>query len=132
MHATTLTTSSSTITTTTTTNTDGLYTYMGSDEPYISGNDGRLKNNVFEGNTISNTDVGIKIKEADDNTFKSESTGVFYRGLSRRPVYLEICRASGRLIPFANRDHGVSMRDSGNVKPGPWSVVGLSTFVLAR
>jgi len=52
---------------------DGLYTYEGSDEPAVSGNDGRPKNNVFDGNTISNTDVGVKIKEGDDNTFTSES-----------------------------------------------------------
>lgn len=52
--------------------TDGLYTYMGSDEPYVSGNDGRLKNNLFDGNTISNTEVGVKIKESDDTTFTSE------------------------------------------------------------
>ena len=44
----------------------------GSDDPDVSGNDGRPKNNVFEGNTVSNTDVGTKIKEGDDNTFTGE------------------------------------------------------------
>lgn len=52
---------------------DGLYTYMGSDDAAVSGNNGRPKNNLFESNIISNTDVGVKIKEADDNTFTSES-----------------------------------------------------------
>ncbi|CAN0397213.1 unnamed protein product, partial [Hapterophycus canaliculatus] len=47
----------------------GLYTYMGSDEPDVAGNTGRPNNNVFDGNTISNTDIGVKIKEGDDNVF---------------------------------------------------------------
>lgn len=51
---------------------DGLYTYQGSDEPYVSGNDGRVKDNSFDGNIISNTDVATKIKEGDDNSFTSE------------------------------------------------------------
>ncbi|CAM9753764.1 unnamed protein product, partial [Hapterophycus canaliculatus] len=50
----------------------GLYTYMGSDEPYVVGSDGRPKNNIFDGNTISNTDIGVEQREGDDNTFKSE------------------------------------------------------------
>eukprot|EP00752_Nemacystus_decipiens_P008459 g7561.t1 len=49
----------------------GLYTYQGSDSPDVSGNDGRPKNNVFDSNTISNTKVGVKIKEGDDNTFSN-------------------------------------------------------------
>lgn len=52
---------------------DGLYTYEGSDSPDVSGNNGRPKNNVFESNIISNTNVGVKIKDGDDNTFTSES-----------------------------------------------------------
>lgn len=52
---------------------DGLYTYKGSDSPDVSGNNGRPKNNLFESNVISNTDVGVFIKQADDNTFNSES-----------------------------------------------------------
>lgn len=52
---------------------DGLYTYMGSDEPDVSDNDGRIKNNVYDGNTISNTNIGVKIKEADNNSFTSEA-----------------------------------------------------------
>lgn len=45
---------------------------MGSDEPAVSGNNGRPKNNVFDTNVISNTNVGTKIKDGDDNTFTSE------------------------------------------------------------
>ncbi|CAB1096849.1 MEP10 [Ectocarpus sp. CCAP 1310/34] len=47
----------------------GLYTYQGSDDPDVSGNDGRVKDNSFDANTISNTDVAMKIKEGDDNSF---------------------------------------------------------------
>eukprot|EP00903_Cladosiphon_okamuranus_P016037 g14807.t2 len=54
----------------------GLYTYQGSDVPGVKGNNGRPKNNVFESNIISNTDVGVFIKEGDDNTFtKNDFTG---------------------------------------------------------
>ncbi|CAM9604816.1 unnamed protein product [Ectocarpus sp. 12 AP-2014] len=47
----------------------GLYTYQGSDAPDVSGNDGRVKDNSFDANTVSNTDVAMKIKEGDDNSF---------------------------------------------------------------
>ncbi|CAM9595723.1 unnamed protein product [Ectocarpus sp. 4 AP-2014] len=47
----------------------GLYTYQGSDDPDVSGNDGRVKDNSFDANIISNTDVATKIKEGDDNSF---------------------------------------------------------------
>lgn len=51
---------------------DGLYTYQGSDEPYVSGNNGRVKDNSFDNNVISNTDVATKIGDGDDNSFTSE------------------------------------------------------------
>lgn len=51
---------------------DGLYTYMGSDEPDVPGNDGRPNNNVFDSNTIADAEVGVRIKEGDSNTFTSE------------------------------------------------------------
>lgn len=51
---------------------DGLYTYQGSDTAYVPGNDGRPKNNVFEGNTVSNNDIGVKIKLGDGNAIIGE------------------------------------------------------------
>ncbi|CAM9851371.1 unnamed protein product [Ascophyllum nodosum] len=55
----------------------GLYTYQGSDAPDAS-SDGRLGDNSFYSNTISNTETGMKIAEADDtvitgNTFTGTS-----------------------------------------------------------
>ncbi|CAM9395437.1 unnamed protein product [Ectocarpus sp. 4 AP-2014] len=47
----------------------GLYTYKGSDSPDVS--NGRPKGNKFEGNTVSNTKVGVLGKEGDDNIFKN-------------------------------------------------------------
>ena len=44
---------------------DGLYTYQGSDDPEAS-SDGRPGENSFYDNTISNTETGVKIKEADN------------------------------------------------------------------
>ncbi|CAM9200699.1 unnamed protein product [Ectocarpus fasciculatus] len=58
----------------------GLYTYQGSDDPYVSGNNGRVKDNSFDSNVISNTDVATKIKQGDDNSFtnnKFESVKTF-------------------------------------------------------
>ncbi|CAM9969463.1 unnamed protein product, partial [Ascophyllum nodosum] len=43
----------------------GLYTYQGSDAPEAS-SDGRPGENNFYDNTISNTETGVKIKEADN------------------------------------------------------------------
>ncbi len=54
----------------------------------MSGNDGRPKNNVFDGNTISNTNVGVKIKEGDDNTFTSEFRTVDSRTANCRAVVI--------------------------------------------
>lgn len=51
---------------------DGFYTYMGSDDPDVPGNDGRPRNNVFDSNTINAVDVATKIKEGDGNVFTSE------------------------------------------------------------
>lgn len=45
---------------------------MGSDDPDVPGNDGRPKNNVFHSNTISNVEIGVHIKEGDDNSFTGE------------------------------------------------------------
>ncbi|CAM9999901.1 unnamed protein product, partial [Ascophyllum nodosum] len=55
----------------------GLFTYRGSDAPDVS-LDGRPGENMFFDNTISNTETGVKIKEADntvitDNTFVETS-----------------------------------------------------------
>ncbi|CAM9672153.1 unnamed protein product, partial [Discosporangium mesarthrocarpum] len=47
-----------------------LYTYFGSDGPDVADNDGRPKNNLFEGNIILNSPTGMKIKEGDSNVFK--------------------------------------------------------------
>ena len=52
---------------------DGLYTYQGSDAPEAS-SDGRPGENSFYDNTISNTETGVKIKEAD-NTIITGETG---------------------------------------------------------
>ena len=41
---------------------DGMYTYQGSDAPEAS-SDGRPSDNSFYGNTISNTETGVKVKE---------------------------------------------------------------------
>lgn len=49
------------------TQTAGLYTYEGSDEPYVS--DGRPSANVWENNIISNTEIGVKITSGDNNVF---------------------------------------------------------------
>lgn len=51
---------------------DGLYTYMGSDEPDVPDNDGRPKENTFHSNTIKDVDIAVKIKEGDDNVFTGE------------------------------------------------------------
>ncbi|CAN0064999.1 unnamed protein product [Pylaiella littoralis] len=54
-----------------------FYTYQGSDSPDVSGNDGRPKNNLFNMNTVTDTDVGTLIKNADDNSFTNNVfTGV--------------------------------------------------------
>ena len=51
---------------------DGLYTYQGSDAPDAS-SDGRLGDNSFYSNTISNTETGMKIAEADDTVITGET-----------------------------------------------------------
>ncbi|CAN0056924.1 unnamed protein product [Pylaiella littoralis] len=53
----------------------GLYTYMGSDAPDVS-DDGRPEKNLFEANTISNTEGGVKLKRSDSIViFNNEFTG---------------------------------------------------------
>ena len=51
---------------------DGLYTYEGSDAPDVPGNNGSPKNNVFTNNEISGVDIGVHIKEGEDNEFVGE------------------------------------------------------------
>lgn len=62
---------------------DGLYTYMGSDDPDVPGNNGSPNGNVFSGNLISAVDIGVHIKEAEDNTFSSEFLKSVLQNLSR-------------------------------------------------
>ncbi|CAM9629201.1 unnamed protein product [Pylaiella littoralis] len=45
----------------------GLYTYQGSDAPDVS--IGRPSRNTFMANLINKCDIGVKIKEGDDNVF---------------------------------------------------------------
>jgi parallel beta-helix repeat protein len=50
----------------------GLYFYKGTDAATVG--DGRLKLNVFRGNTVSgNESVGAKIRQADDNVFQGNA-----------------------------------------------------------
>ena len=63
---------------------DGIYTYEGSDAPDVPGNNGYPKNNVFTNNIVSNVDVGVALKEGEDNEFIGES--FFSSMLDSRPV----------------------------------------------
>lgn len=54
---------------------DGLYTYEGSDAPEVS--NGRSSGNVFTSNTVEDCDIGVKVKEADENSFIGESVKSF-------------------------------------------------------
>ena len=48
----------------------GIHTYEGSDEPWAS--DGRPSENTFDNNIISNTEVGVNLRQGDSNVFTSE------------------------------------------------------------
>lgn len=50
---------------------DGMYTYKGSDLPEQT-EDGRPGENQFVDNNILNTEVGVKIKEADNTVITGE------------------------------------------------------------
>ena len=50
---------------------DGLYTYMGMDEPEQT-EDGRPGENTFENNQIEDTTYGTKIRDADNTIIVGE------------------------------------------------------------
>lgn len=50
---------------------------MGSDAPDVS-DDGRPEKNLFEANTVSNTEGGVKLKRSDSIVIFSESVSAFF------------------------------------------------------
>ncbi|CAN0056993.1 unnamed protein product [Pylaiella littoralis] len=61
----------------------GLYTYQGSDPPTVGVSDGRPNVNVFDGNTVSDTKIGVKLKNSDNtavinNVFTGATEFEFY------------------------------------------------------
>lgn len=63
---------------------DGFYTYEGSDAADVPDNNGMPKNNVFTNNVVADVDIGVHIKEGEDNEFVGELflPLCFFRGLS--------------------------------------------------
>lgn len=51
---------------------DGFFTYMGSDAPETTA-DGRPGENYFMDNEVLSTEMGVKIKEADNTVITGES-----------------------------------------------------------
>ena len=85
---------------------DGLYTYQGSDTPEAS-SDGRPSDNNFYDNIISNTETGVRIKEADDTVITGDEKNMMNkrRNTMVPPFLLAACQSTRTADCEASRSY---------------------------
>lgn len=77
----------------------GIFTYFGSDEPWVSG--GRPFDNDFYDNTIQATETGVKIKDSDNISIQSKTRAVCLgcRPSSVSEVYVRFKQVLHHILP---------------------------------